>query len=113
MVETHVPLGVRRSLRSDVNHTKIYAPSCWNPDCIYYQDIYSVVHWVFSGSVFGGTPDTLLEFARRTKEKCISIITEKRRLMWEVNVWYMVLLDCRELFSLYHGDHNATILRGF
>ena len=102
-----------RVLRSDMNHTKIYAPSCWNPDCIYYQDIYSVVHWVFSGSVFGGTPDTLLEFARRTKEKCISIITEKRRLMWEVNVWYMVLLDRRDLFSLYYGDHNATILRGF
>jgi hypothetical protein len=102
-----------RILRSNVTHTQIYAPSCWNADGIYYQDIYSVVHWVFAGSVFGGTRDTLLEFARRTKKKCISIMSEKRRLMWEVNVWYMVLLNCRELFSLYHGDHNATILRGF
>jgi hypothetical protein len=106
--------GLRdRVLRSEVNHTKIYAPSCWNADYIYYQDIYCCIHWIFAGSVFGGTPDTLLEFARRTKEKCISTITEKKRLMWEVNVWYMILLDRRDLFSLYPGDHNASILHGF
>ena len=91
----------------------VYAPSCWNPKCIYYQDIYRQIHWVFAGSVFGGNVGVLLEFAKRTKDKCLSIIREKRRLMWEVNVWYMVFLDCRDMFELYHGDHNASILRGF
>ena len=91
----------------------VYAPSCWNPKCIYYQDIYRQIHWVFAGSVFGGNAGVLIEFAKRTKDKCLSIIREKRRLMWEVNVWYMVFLDCRDMFELYHGDHNASILRGF
>jgi len=92
---------------------KVYAPSCWNANCVYYQNIYRQIHWIFAGSVFGGNSGILLEFAKKTKEKCLSIICEKRRLMWEVNVWYMVFLECRELFSLYHGDHNASILRGF
>ena len=102
-----------RVLRNDFDSAKVYAPSCWNPDYIYYLDIYTVVHWVFAGSVFGGSPTILQEFARRTKEKCLSIISEKHRLMWEVNVWYMVLLECPDMFLLYSGDHNATILRGF
>jgi hypothetical protein len=99
-----------RVLRS--TSTQVFAPGCWNPTCIYYQDVYRQIMWVFAGSMFGGNATILLEFARRTKEKCLSIIREKRRLMWEVNVWYLVWLDCREMFALYHGDHNATILRG-
>ena len=91
---------------------KVFAPSCWNPNNIYYQDIYRQILWIFAGSMFGGNATILLEFARRTKEKCLSIIRDKRHLMWEVNIWYMVWMDCREMFALYHGDHNATILRG-
>lgn len=104
-----------RVLRTTSTHQvlhQVFAPGCWNPNCVYYQDVYRQIMWVFAGSMFGGNATILLEFARRTKEKCLSIIREKRRLMWEVNVWYLVWLDCREMFALYHGDHNATILRG-
>ena len=100
-----------RITRSGASYSKVFAPSCWNPNCVYYQDVYRNIMWVFAGSVFGGNADVLCEFARRTKEKCLGIIREKRHLMWEVNVWYMVFQDCRELFALYHGDHNASILR--
>jgi len=103
---------VLRSTQVLPSTQKVFAPGCWNPTCIYYQDVYRQIMWVFAGSMFGGNATILLEFARRTKEKCLSIIREKRRLMWEVNVWYLVWLDCREMFALYHGDHNATILRG-
>ena len=97
---------------SDTQKTLVYAAGCWNPNCVYYQDIYRQIHWVFAGSVFAGNTDALLEFAQRTKEKCLSIITQKRRLMWEVNVWYLVFLDKRNLFSFYRADHNASILSG-
>ena len=104
--------NVFQSTQQVFQSTKVFAPGCWNPNCVYYQDVYRQIMWVFAGSMFGGNATILLEFARRTKEKCLSIIREKRRLMWEVNVWYLVWLDCREMFALYHGDHNATILRG-
>ena len=100
--------GAEKGTETDV----VYAAGCWNPKCVYYQDIYRQIHWIFAGSVFAGKADALLEFAQRTKEKCLSIITQKRRLMWEVNVWYLVYLDKRSLFSFYRADHNASILSG-
>lgn len=90
----------------------VCAPSCWDATRIYTQDVYRDIFWVFSGSVFCGKPNALLEFARRTKSKCIEILTIHRRLMWEVNVWYLVYRDCPDLFSLYYGNHNAGILGG-
>jgi len=88
----------------------IMAPSCWSPDYVYYQDIYRNIHWIFAGSAFIGRTEAMLEFARRMREKCVSILTVEKRLMWEVNVWYMVFLECRHLFQFYHADHNESIL---
>jgi len=88
----------------------VYAPSCWSPEKQYTQDVYREIFWVFSGSAFGGCTKALLEFARRTKTKCIDILTTRRRLMWEVNVWYLVYRDCPGLFSLFYGNHNADIV---
>ena len=88
----------------------VIAPSCWDAGRIYTQDVYRDIFWVFSGSVFCGKSNALLDFARRTKSKCIEILTVRRRLMWEVNVWYLVYRDCPALFSLYYGNHNTTIL---
>lgn len=90
----------------------VIAPSCWDAGRIYTQDVYRDIFWVFSGSVFCGKSNALLDFARRTKSKCIEILTVRRRLMWEVNVWYLVYRDCPGLFSLYYGNHNAGILEG-
>ena len=93
----------------------IYAPSCWDPAHAntYRQDVFRDVFWVFSGSAFGGSADALLEFARRTKQKCICVLTTRRSLMWEVNVWYLVYRDCPELFSLFYGNHNAGIIQNW
>ena len=90
----------------------VFAPSCWDAKRTYSYDVYRDIFWVFSGSAFCGKPNTLLEFARRTKSKCIEILSVRRRLMWEVNVWYLVYCDCPALFSLFYGNHNATILGG-
>jgi len=131
-VYTWLDFGIRHMYRSDAEFdaevygirdrclalgpggtgSKVLAAGCWNPQAVYYQDIYRQIHWIFAGSVFAGSASALLEFAHRTKAKCLSIIAEKRRLMWEVNVWYMVFLERRALFAFYHGDHNASILKG-
>lgn len=101
-----------RALRPSVDGFRLYATGCWNPKGVYSADITRNIYWVFAGTVFGGKVGALLEFARRTKETCLSLIREKRRLMWEVNVWYLLYLACPSLFVLGHGDHNATILKG-
>lgn len=95
---------------SSTSNDVVYAPSCWEPNKQYTQDVYREVFWVFSGSAFGGHSKALIDFALRTKTKCIDILTTRRRLMWEVNVWYLVYCDCPELFSLFYGNHNANIL---
>ena len=101
----------KRSTEEDLS-SKIIAPSCWDANRTYSYDVYRDIFWVFSGSAFCGKPNTLLEFARLTKSKCIEILSVRRRLMWEVNVWYLVYCDCPSLFSLFYGNHNATILGG-
>jgi hypothetical protein len=89
----------------------VYAPSCWDPRCFYSQNVFREIFWVFSGSAFGGSADALLEFAKHTRDKCIWLMTTKHLLMWEVNVWYLVYRDSPELFSLFYGNHDSTIIR--
>jgi hypothetical protein len=84
--------------------------SIWNLNKKCNYDIYKDIHWYFAGGVFGGNKDKLIEFADKTKEMCLQVIEEKKTLMWEVNIWYLVYLKTPELFFAYPADHNATII---
>ena len=106
------PEGSGRGITREDVSSKVIAPGCWDAKRTYSYDVYRDIFWVFSGSAFCGKSNTLLEFARRTKSKCIEILSMRNRLMWEVNVWYLVYCDCPALFSLFYGNHNATILGG-
>jgi hypothetical protein len=92
------------------DRSKVYAPSCWGSYTYFGVDIYRSISWVFAGSAFGGSASVLLEFARRTKENCIELLTTKHLLMWEVNVWSLIYDEYPELFALFPGNHNAGIL---
>ena len=84
--------------------------SIWNLNKKYNYDIYKDIHWYFAGGVFGGNKDKLIVFADKTKEMCLQVIEEKKTLMWEVNIWYLVYLKNPELFFAYPADHNASII---
>jgi len=77
------------------------------------MDIYKNIAWYFAGGVFGGNSDALLKFADLTKAQCIKTIEENQTLMWEVNIWFLVFLENRELFSLYSCDHNPNLLGNY
>ena len=47
------------------------------------------------------------------KEKCLHIIEEKKTLTWEVNIWYMIFQENKELFNSYLCDHNISILENY
>jgi len=84
----------------------------WNNTVV---DLYKDIAWYFAGGVFGGHKDSLLKFAELMREKVISIIREKKHIMWEVNMWYLIYLDLidKKLFNIYYGSHDPGILENY
>jgi hypothetical protein len=85
----------------------------WNIDVDYGIDIYKNIAWYFAGGVFGGNKNQVILFAENMKNKCIEIITKKNTLVWEVNIWYLVYLENKELFDTYYCDHNNSIIDNY
>jgi len=95
------------------SYDNIRIASIWNLEHAYMINIYKDIAWYFAGGVFGGNPEALIKFANLTKTQCIKIIEEHQTLMWEVNVWFNVFTDNKELYSPYLCDHNSTILDNY
>jgi hypothetical protein len=94
-------------------HDKIRIASIWNLQHTTNKNIYQEILWYFAGGVFGGSKEKILIFADLMKEKCLQIIYEKQTLMWEVNIWYLIYLENKELFDCYYCDHNNTIIANY
>lgn len=92
----------------DINRVRF--ASCWEPNLYYCLDMYKDIHWLFAGSVFGGSPKALTILAKYMREMCIQILKEKSTLMWEVNVWALLYKSCPNLFEFYKCNHDGTIL---
>jgi hypothetical protein len=86
--------------------------SIWTPE-MYHVNLYTNVAWFFAGGVFGGDLNSLIKFADLTKKMCIKTIEEHQTIMWEVNIWYQVYLENKELFSPYNCDHNYTLIENY
>ena len=94
-------------------YNNVRIASCWDPSTSVHPDIYKIITWYFAGSIFGGNKTKLLEFADLMKNKCLSIIEEKKSLMWEINIWYLIYKEHPELFDCYPSDHNIYILANY
>ena len=103
----------RRVLQSGVDVSRVHFARCWDPNHVYYGDIYKDVNWSFAGSVFGGGSLALNKFALRVREKCFQILRERNSLMWEINIWVLIYRECPGLFSLYPSDHSEILFRGY
>ena len=95
------------------SNNRVRIGSCIHPSNKYHIDIYKNIAWYFAGGVFGGSFESLLQFAELMKSECISIIKERKHLMWEVNVWYLIYLKFPEMFDLYNCNHNSTIISNY
>jgi len=98
---------------NDKNYENIRIASIWDLQQKTTKNVYEEVLWYFAGSVFGGSKEKILVFADLMKEKCLQIIHEKQTLMWEVNIWYLIYLENKELFDCYYCDHNNTIITNY
>jgi len=120
-----VDYGIRHLITSDVNfnqyllnlqnkqHTNVRIGTIWNLNRNYNNNAYKDVMWYFAGSVFGGDKSKLLIFAEKMKSICLQIIAEKQTLMWEVNIWYLIYQENKELFDCYQCNHNDSILDNY
>lgn len=94
-------------------YDKIRIAACGDPNSVFQGDIYSQIVWMFAGGVFGGSASALILFAAFAKQLCYETVVEKNRLMWEVNIWYMVYQKHPELFDLYKSGHDHRIINNY
>ena len=85
----------------------------WNLQNNYNINIYKDIAWYFAGGIFGGNKERLLHFSNKIKEKCIDIILTKNTLMWEVNIWYLIYNENKEIFDNYSCNHNNSIIDNY
>jgi len=97
----------------DKTYNNIRIGTIWNLQAIYCIDIYKDISWYFAGGVFGGNKEKLLQFADLMKDKCLQIIFEKKTIMWEVNIWYLIYLENKDLFDTYHCGHDNLIITNY
>jgi hypothetical protein len=97
----------------DKKYNKIRIGGIWNINYEYAIDIYKDVSWYFAGGVFGGNINSLKKFGNLMKTKCIDIMTSKNTIMWEVNIWYLIYKENRELFNIYDCNHDKSLIDNY
>ena len=93
-------------------YDKVRIPTIWELDKKS-ETIFTEVQWYFCGGLFGGHKHALIKFADLVKEKCIHLVENKKKLIWEVNIWYLVYLENKELFNTYNADHDSSMMSGY
>lgn len=74
---------------------------------------FKYVIWYFLGGVFGGGKESLIKFSNLMEDITINFIKEKGTICWEVNMWYLVYQQNKEIFLPYYADHNSSILLNY
>jgi len=97
----------------DKKYDNVRIGTIWNLQSLYNFNIYKNITWYFAGGVFGGDKHKLLVFADLMKEKCLQIISQEKTIMWEVNIWYLIYLENKELFETYHCGHDNLIIANY
>ena len=96
------------------NHVKI--GGCWDINNTVYwhnRDFYKRIFWYFAGGLFGGNKEKMVLFSNLMRDKCIQIINEQKSIMWEVNIWYLIYWDNKDLFTSYYCGHDTYMLLNY
>lgn len=94
-------------------YNKVRIGHIWDLELIYSVDIKRKIAWYFAGGLFGGNKNKLIEFADIMKETTLNFIKENNYLVWEVNLWYILYKDHKELFEPYLCDHNNSMVNNY
>jgi len=88
-------------------------PACWSkPDAKRrYATLLSRVFWRFCGGCFLGDRQSLWEFYRQYQVHFPAFLREKKRLLWEVNVWAWLEQQGHLVAQTYRANHDDSILQ--
>jgi hypothetical protein len=79
-----------------------------------YFDLTKNICWFFLGGIFGGREEELLLFSDLMRETSIQFIHNHKSFIWEVNIWYIIYLQNKELFDCYYcNDHNIQMIQNY
>lgn len=95
---------------TEKQYDKVRIASCKYKGYSVSYNVYRTLTWTFAGSVFGGNVDSLLEFAFLAKKEILKTIREKKTIMWEINIWYLIYRQCLDFFDMYTCGHDFRIL---
>lgn len=109
--ELNFAVVLKNLVRKRFNQVRI--ASCVDLEYPCLKDMYRQVLWYFAGSIFGGHKDQLIQFANIMKEFTVQLMQEKKHIMWEINIWYILYHQNKSLFSCYGCDHNLSILENY
>jgi hypothetical protein len=99
---------VLKMTEKQYNHVRI--ASCKYKGYSVSYNVYRTLTWTFAGSVFGGNVDGLLDFALLVKKEILKTIREKKTIMWEINIWYLIYRQYPDFFDMYTCGHDFRIL---
>jgi hypothetical protein len=72
------------------------------------KSIFKYAFWFFAGGMFMCNKNSIIKFSSLVKKKALELV-ENDLLTWEVNIWYMIYLENKDLFSVYTADHNVSM----
>lgn len=88
-------------------------PACWSKADTKrrYPTLLSSVFWRFCGGFFVGDRQSLWEFHRLYRTHFPALLREKKRLLWEVNVWAWLEQQGYLVAQTYPANHDDSILQ--
>ena len=95
------------------SYDKVRIGHIWNLQKHYKVDINKRICWYFAGGLFGGHKNRPLEFANIMKKTTLNFINIHNYLIWEVNLWYMLYPNHKDLFDPYLCDHNNSMVNSY
>ena len=113
MIKNELAFASALEKLSRKKYNSVRIASCVDPNSESERDIYRWIAWFFAGSIFGGPKEKLIDFSQKMKKICLEIIYEKKHLMWEVNIWYLLHKKYPELFDPYYANHDVSILDNY
>ena len=83
-------------------------PGCW-PRGANLDNIWNQIHWRFCGGFFIADQQSIKEFYTLYKDTLFNILSEKKRMIWETNIWTLFEMYYNWNPTWYSADHNDSI----
>ena len=111
----HSPRSLKRLYTYSISALKdkmFVFPACWSKAYLdrQYNNLYSKVLWRFCGGFFLGDKESLLEFNDAYRKNYFNFLSERKRLVWEVNFWVWLEMNKFIFPETYVGNHDDSII---